>query len=130
MIFGTIILVLLAGVAFYHYVQGFFSAMISAVLALLAAMVALSYHEVLAEGLLAPHMPNAAHALALTLIFAATYLILRMVIDRLVPGNIRLNVLVEKIGAGVCGLLAAIFSVGILALAAQMLPFEIGRAHV
>ena len=124
MIFGIIILALVAGVAFYHYVQGFFSAMISAVLALLAALVALSYHETLAESFLAPHMPNAAHAVALTFLFAAVYLVLRLCIDRVVPGNIRVNVLVEKIGAGICGLFAAIFSVGTLTLAAQMLPFD------
>jgi hypothetical protein len=46
-----------------------------------------------------------------------------LVADRLVSGNVRFSVLVDKIGAGVFGLLAGIFTVGVLAIAAQTLPF-------
>lgn len=123
MLFGVIILVLVAGIAYYHYVQGFFSALLSVVMVIMAMAVAISYHEIVAEKLLASVMPNAAHAVGLVGLFALTYFVARQIADRLVPGNIRLHVMVEKIGAGALGLFAGIFSVGILAIAAQMLPF-------
>ncbi len=122
MIFGMIILALVAGVAFYHFVQGFFSAMISAVLVLICAMVAVSYHEPLAEAVFASVMPNFAHAVALVGLFAVPYVVLRMATDRLVPGNIRIPVIVDKVGAAVFGVIAGVLATGVLAIAAQLLP--------
>lgn len=122
MIFGTIILVLVAGMAFYHYLQGFFSAMMSAVLAILAGVVAVSYHEQVAAAVFAGPMPNYAHATALVGLFAAVYVFARLLTDRIVPGNVRLPVLVDKIAAGAAGFIAGVYAAGILALAAQLLP--------
>ena len=123
MVFGLIILVLLGAVAFYHYVQGFFSAMISAFLAVIAALVAVSFYEPVAEGMLMTQLPNQAHAVALVGLFALTYVFLRLAADKLIPGNIQVPLMADKIGAGVFGVIAGIFTTGILALAAQMLPF-------
>lgn len=123
MLFGIIMLVLVAAVAFYHYIQGFFSAMISCMLVILAAVVAVAYHEPVAEGLLAQHLPAYAHAVVLVVMFALAYAFMRLVADRLVPGNVRFHVLVDKIGAGVCGAVAGIFATGVLAVAAQSMPF-------
>ncbi len=123
MVFGMIMLVLVAAVAFYQYIQGFFSAMISCVLAIMAALIAVAYHEPVAESLLAKPLPAQAHAVALVVIFAVAYVLMRLLADRLVTGNVRFSVLVDKIGAGVFGLLAGIFTVGVLAIAAQTLPF-------
>lgn len=123
MLFGMIMLVLVAAVAFYQYVQGFFSAMISCVLAILAALIAVAYHEPLAESLLAKPLPAQAHAVALVVIFALAYVLMRLLADKLVTGNVRFSILVDKVGAGAFGLLAAVFTVGVLAIAAQTLPF-------
>ena len=123
MIFGVIVLALVAVIAFFHYVQGLFSAMVSAVLVIIAALVAVSYHEELAESLFANTFPSYAHAVALVGLFGAVYLVLRLVCDALVSGNVRLPLLVDKIGAGVFGLIAGIFAAGIFVLAAQLLPF-------
>ena len=123
MVFGMIMLVLAAAIALYHYIQGFFSAMISAVLTLLAALIALSYHELVAEKVLGEQLPNQAHAVALVGLFALAYVLFRLATDKLIPGNVFIGVLPDKIGAGVCGAFAGIFATGILAMAAQMLPF-------
>lgn len=123
MLFGIMMLVLVAAIAFYQYIQGFFSAMISCVLAILAALIAVAYHEPLAEALLSKNLPAQAHAIVLVVMFAVTYAIMRALADKLVPGNVRFVFIVDKIGAGVFGLLAAIFAVGVLVIAAQMLPF-------
>lgn len=122
MLFGMIILVLVAGVALYHYVQGFFSAVVSAALVILAAMIAISYHEPVAESIFVTTMPTMAHAVSLVGLFAIVYVFARLLTDRLIPGNVRVHVLVDKIGAGVFGVVAGIFATGILALAAQLLP--------
>jgi hypothetical protein len=123
MLFGIIMLVLVAAVAFFHYVQGLFTAMTSCVLAILAAMIALAHHEPVAESLLARAMPAQAHAIVLVALFSLSYVVMRVAADKLVPGNVRFNVMVDKIGAGVFGVLAACFGVGVLAIAAQLLPF-------
>ena len=122
MIFGVIVLALVAGIAFFHYVQGFFSAMVSAIVAIMAALIAVSYHERLAETLFVNTFPTYAHAVALVGLFAAGYVVMRLICDHLVSGNVRLPLLVDKIGAGVFGLIAAIFATGIFVLAAQLLP--------
>lgn len=122
MIFGVIVLALVAGIAFFHYVQGLFSAMVSATLTIIAALVAVSFHESVAEALFAGSIPTYAHAVALAGLFAFTYVILRLLSDHLVSGNVRVPVIVDKIGAGVFGLIAGIFAVGVWVLAAQLLP--------
>jgi hypothetical protein len=45
------------------------------------------------------------------------------VIDAYVPGNVRLPFIVEKIGAAAMGLIAGLISAGIVAVAADALPF-------
>ena len=123
MIFSIIILALIVAIAFIHYIQGFFSSMISMVLAILAALLAVGYHENVAQ--LAFHSFGIAQGYSLSLVglFVIIYLVLRVAFDKLIPGNIQLPVLADKIGAGVCGVVAGIFAAGVLATAAQALPF-------
>ncbi|MGH7213416.1 MAG: CvpA family protein [Tepidisphaeraceae bacterium] len=123
MIFTIIILALVGAVAFFHYVQGFFSAAISALLVVLAAMMAVSYHEPLTNVLLAGKMADQGLAISLTAIFASVYIVLRLVFDKLIPGNVRLPVIADKVGAAVMGLVAGVYAVGVVAIAAQTLPF-------
>jgi hypothetical protein len=124
MVLSLILLALAGAVAFFHYVQGFFSATISAILVAVAAIVAVGYHESLANALfLNSKFVEEGDAISLALLFAVTYIIPRVIFDLLIPGNVRLPVLVDKIGAGVMGLIAGLLSTGILAVAAQTLPF-------
>ena len=122
MIFTIIIIVAVAGIAFFHYVQGFFSAAISAMIAVLSAVLSLGLHESVVESLLGGKAAGMANSMVLMMLFAAIYLGLRIAFDMLVPGNVRLPVILDKVGAGVMGLVAAIFSTGVLAVAAQELP--------
>jgi hypothetical protein len=122
MIFGITILVLILAIAYFHYIQGFFRSMISMVLAVLAALLAVGYHENVAQ--LAFHSFGVAQGYSVSLIglFVIIYLTLRLAFDKFIPGNIQLPVLADKIGAGVCGVVAGIFAAGVLAVAAQALP--------
>jgi len=123
MIFSFIMIVVIAGVGFFHYIQGFFSATISAIITILASAMALSYFENLTALMLRGKMADQAFAITICCIFAGTYIVLRLIIDKLVPGNIRLPVIADKVGAGVMGVIAGLFVAGTLAVAAQSLPF-------
>ena len=125
MIFSLLILVLVAAIAFFHYTQGFFSATLSAVISIFAAVLAIGYHENVVALLVTGPAKYAdyAHGMVLVALFALIYIVLRVIFDKMVPGNIRLNPTADKVGAGIMGLVAAVFSTGILAIAAQMLPF-------
>lgn len=123
MILSLIFFLLTLAVAFFHYVQGFFSATISAILVVIAAVVAVGYHEQVAPLLFSAKLYDQAESISLVVLFAAAYIIPRLLFDWAVPGNVRLPVLVDKIGAGAAGLVAGLFSVGILAIAAEAMPF-------
>jgi hypothetical protein len=123
MIMSLIVLVLVGAIAYFHYVQGFFSATLSAMLTMLSAVLAVSFHEPVISALLQGKAADQAHAMVLVALFVAIYGLLRVIFDKAVPGNLRLPVLADKIGAAVAGLFAGMFAVGIFAIAAQALPF-------
>jgi hypothetical protein len=125
MIFAIITIALVGVIAFFHYTQGFWSATLSAIIAVFAAVLAVSYHESIVNTLLKGKMADQANAFALVAVFGLTYVILRTIFDKAVPGNLRLPVVLDKVGAGVMGFIAAIFSVGVVAVAAQTLPFGV-----
>ncbi|HEY7090916.1 MAG TPA: hypothetical protein VH518_22660 [Tepidisphaeraceae bacterium] len=123
MLLSVVVLVLVGAVAYWHYVQGFFSATLSAILAILAAVLAFSLHEPIVRSLLGGKMADQAHALVLVALFVIIYTIFRIIFDKAIPGNIRLPVMVDKVGAGAAGVVAGIYAIGILIIAAQLLPF-------
>jgi hypothetical protein len=125
MVFAIIIIALVGVIAFFHYTQGFWSATLSAIVAVFAAALAVGYHENVVNTLLKGKMADQANAIALVAIFGLTYIILRVIFDKAIPGNLRLPVIIDKIGAGVMGFIAAIFSVGVVAVAAQTLPYGV-----
>ena len=126
MIFPLAILILVGVIAYFHYVEGLFSATISAICAILAAVLAFSYHEVIIFTLLKGKVANYAHAMILVTLFALGYLILRVIFDKAVPGNVRFPLYVDRVGGAVMGIIAGVFATGILAIAAQSLPFGPG----
>ena len=122
MLFNTLLLLLLGVIVFFHYVQGAFSSFISAVVATIAASVAIGYHENVIVSLLGGKATDMSIAMTIVGLFAITYLVLRYVLDRSIPGNVRLPVTADRIAAGCFGLIAGVFAVGTLAVAAQTLP--------
>ncbi len=126
MIFSVIILILVAAIAFFHYVQGLFSATISAALIVLSSLLALSYAEPLVQSYFATgRFVDYAYAVVLVALFAAIYIVLRIIFDQVIPGNVRVPVLMDKIGAAAMGIVAGIFGTGVFAIAAESLPFDV-----
>lgn len=123
MLFAFILIVLVAVVTYFHYIQGMFSATLSAICAVFAAVIAFGFHEVLVDMLLAGRAADYAHALMLVALFAAVYTVLRLAFDGFIPGNIHLPLYLDRIGAAAMGLVAALFCTGVFAVAAQLLPF-------
>src|SRR4051794_21537012 len=123
MIFGVIVILLVGVVAYFHYVQGLLSGVLSATCAAVAAVLAFSYHEQLAQLALGGKLADQASAIMLVALFAIIYLILRVIFDNMIPGNVRLPAIVDKVGGAIAGLIVGVFAVGILAIAAQTLPF-------
>lgn len=123
MILSVVVILLVGLIAYMHYVQGLLSGLISAVLALLASAMAMSYYEPLARTLSGGKFNDTAQGICLLSIFAGVYLITRVIFDKFVPGNVRVPFIADKIGGAVMGLLAGLIAMGMIVIALQMMPF-------
>lgn len=123
MLLNLLILVVIVVVAYFHYVQGFFSAFISLIIAMVSAALALGLFESVAGSVAQGKFADSSNAAILCVLFGVTYIVLRVLFDTLVPGNVSFGATPDKIGAGVCGLFAGLFVGGIVAVATQSLPF-------
>src|SRR5687768_16633554 len=115
MILNLLIIIIVGLVAYWHYLQGFFSAALSAVIAIVAAVVALAFHEQVGQMFNQGKFNTQAHGLVLVCLFAATYLVLRILFDKLVPGNVQFPVALDKAGSIACGIIAGLCGGGIVA---------------
>lgn len=123
MLLSLIILLLIGAITYFHYAQGLFAATVSVVCAGVAALMAFSYHEALVAGLTGGALGAYGNAVVLCALFALIYIALRVIIDNVLPGNVRYPVMLDRIGAAAMGLFAAFFGTAIVAIAAQELPF-------
>ncbi len=137
MIVSLLFVVLILAVAFSQATQGFFSALIMCVLTICCAAAALGTYEWVAIRWLAPlapnWLPNYAFAIALGVLFGLPLLVLRLGTDRLVRRSGLIPLWIDRIGAGVCGLITAFIMVGVLANCLLAVPFGtsfIGFARV
>lgn len=123
MILSIVIILLALLIAYWHYVQGFLTSAISFVCAISASMMALSYYEVLTTKLFTNKLTDMAPGLVICVLFVVVYAVLRTLMDMSIPGNVRVPVIVDRIGAAVLGLVVAVFALGTVVVAAQTLPF-------
>ncbi|MFI5380797.1 MAG: CvpA family protein [Tepidisphaerales bacterium] len=121
---SVFIIIIIGVVGYWHYTQGFFSSTLSAFLATVAAVFAVGWHEKLTDMLLKGRFADEAYAITLVAIFVLVYSLGRLTFDKLVPGNLRFPAIVDKIGAGVMGVIAGLACAAIVMLAAQTLPFS------
>jgi len=115
--------ILILGIALYQVVQGVFSSLIMAILSLLCAMIAFNFYEPFAEALLYSRQPATADAIALVALFVLPLLAVRILADRFIPGNVVFGMWADRILGGLLGIFSGMVLVGVLAVAAQMLPF-------
>src|SRR3954470_11765549 len=98
MILSIIVILLIGGITYWHYSQGFFSALFSAVSAVLAAVLAVSYHEPIVAALLRGKMADYADAMFLVAFSPPTNILLRPVSDNRLRGTAPLPVYLDRIG--------------------------------
>ena len=115
-------LALICGIAFFQAIQGLFSALIMTILTIISALAAFGYFKPLAIALY-PHQPAHADGGALIAVVVITLLVLRLIFDKLIGGNVILGLWADRIGGGVLGLITGMIMVGTLVIAMQLLPF-------
>ena len=122
MVLSLLVFIAIALVIYFHYLQGLFSAAISAILAIACALAAIGWYEPVVAMLPRSQFSDQMSAVVLVGLFVIPYIILRTIFDRLVPGNVRFPSTIDKVGAGAMGLIAAICAIGVLLLAVQSMP--------
>src|SRR5262245_48483034 len=117
MLFSLAVALMVILVAAFWIYQGFFSATLMFFECVIAAMLAFCFYEkvhglwgeALGEGL--------GHPLALMLIFLISIVVLRLLTDKYVKGNVRIPVVLDRIGGGVGGFFSGMILVGMALIA-------------
>ena len=123
MILSVVVILFVGLIAYIHYVQGLINGIISAVLSVIAAMMALSFYEQAASTMNGGKYSDESHGIMLIVIFAAVYIVGRVIFDKAIPGNVRIPHIADGIGGAIGGLVAGVFAVGIVMIAFQSMPF-------
>ena len=88
--FFAVILVL--AITFYQALHGLFSSVIMCFLTVLSAALAFALYEPIYASFLVDHQPEHGRAIALMGVFIVTLLVLRTIVDVVIPGNMQFNV--------------------------------------
>lgn len=126
MAFNIVALVLVLAITFMHSVFGFFSGLINVVCTITSVAIALGFFEAVngyITGSFGLH-PGYTEPACLVGLFLVSVIVLRTLADNYIRGNVRVPMVVDWAGAGVCGLINAQLFVGVLALGVLMLPLR------
>lgn len=126
MALGFLLLILLLLITFMQSLHGLFSSIIMAVLTVCCAALALGTYEWVALNWITKWKADFAFPVALALTFGVPLIVLRAAFDQTIKRTALLPALVDRIGAGVCGLVTALVIVGIFTLCIYMIPFDRG----
>ncbi len=122
MIFSIVVaLMVLLVTAFWVY-QGFFSGVIMFLCTVTASMLAFGFYEQVHSLWAASLNAGIGLPLALMLIFLLALLLLRLGTDKMIPDGVKLPLIVDRAGGGVCGFFTGMILVGTCLVAIQMLP--------
>ena len=122
MIMNLIVIVLVLSIAYAWMVRGVFSAMLHMLCALVAGAIAFAVWEPLSIMLVnaSPErgffsfLESIAWGISLIIPFAVSFLLLRMLSDKIVPNNIKNNTAIDYAGGAIFGAVTGVISVGIL----------------
>lgn len=113
--------------ALWFSTQGLFSALLHLVLTVLAGAIAFACWEPLVYDYLLARMPEIAWSAGLIAPFVLALLLLRLVTDKLVPGNVKFPPLADQIGGGAVGFLSGVLTAGLLLIGMSYnAPFSFG----
>ncbi len=122
MYLNILIIVFILAMAIVWSHQGLFSAFLHMMIVVAAGSLALALWEPLVIGLLIKYIPMYAWGVGLLALFGLVLLVLRIVMDKLVPMNMKFMNMVNMIGGGVCGVASGILTSGIIIIGLGFLP--------
>jgi len=121
-VLNLILIVFICGMAYIWMLQGLFSAFLHFVIVLICGAITLAVWEPLVLGLLMDWAPMMAWGLGLLAPFAVLILLLRILMDKVVPKGVQFQPLMNSIGGGLFGLLSAVVTAGFTMTAIGMMP--------
>ena len=121
--FPVFAIAFLGAVAYYQAIQGLTSASITCVVSILCMALAFTSFEYVADTMLMGIIPDFAYPVALFATFVVPFGILRLILDKVVPRSNLFPQIVDWIGGGAMGALAAVVITGILTLSIELVPW-------
>lgn len=125
MLTNILILVAIIGLAYWYGVQGFFTAFLHLILTIVAIALSLALWEPLVQGLLIERLPWYAWGVGLLGPFVLILIVLRVLMDLLVPGNVNFGALANFVGGCLCGALSAILTTGFAVVGLGFIPISV-----
>ena len=126
MILNLLLIALILAVAVFWSTQGLFSAFLHLVTTVVAGAVAFALWEPLTQGLLLDAVPSWAWTAGLLLPFGLTLIVLRLVSNKVVGGNLKLPGLADQALGGVVGAVSGVITVGVCLIGFGFLPLGAG----
>ncbi len=125
MVLNVFALLFVLGITFIHSLFGLFSGIINVFCTITALAVAFGCAEPLTRAVAGnlPVPPEYVVPAALVLLFVVTLLVLRILADNVIRGNVRVPMYVDWAGGAVCGFVNAQICVGVMVLSFLLLPW-------
>lgn len=121
---NLLVLLMLVLITFFQSLQGLFGALLLLVLSVISSVVAFGFYEDLYKGMLAQALPGEGQAVALMALFLVTLLVLRLITDFGIKGQVLFPQKMDRIGGALLGFFVALVMTGTTVTAIQMLPAD------
>jgi len=122
MLLNIFVIVFILGMAYWWSTQGFFSGMLHCAVVVVAGALSLAIWEPLAVYWLLERVPRYAWAVGLLGPFVLLLILLRNGMDMLVPQNLSFPPMLDLVGGGVFGVVAALLTAGLFVIGMQSMP--------
>ncbi len=122
MILNLIVLVFVLAMAIFWSTQGLFSAVLHLLVTIAAGAIAFAVWEPVTQRLLLDAVPSWSWTAGLLLPFALVLVVLRLISNKLVGGNLKLPGLADQGLGGLVGAISGVLTAGVLLLALSFLP--------
>jgi hypothetical protein len=119
MVANILILLFIGFMVYWWSGQGLFSSLLNLVATLLALVVAFSVWEPVVYGFLLRAMPEPAWGIGLLLPFGVSLIVLRVVIDKVIGGNLHFSPAIDKAGGALFGFLAGVLTIGVIIMGVE-----------
>lgn len=124
MVLNIFALLFVLGITFLHSMFGLFSGLINVFCTITAMAVGFGFAEPLNRLLTGFGLHSSyTEPFALVLLFVITLLVLRLLADRFIRGNVRVPMYLDWAGGGVCGFVIAQICVGVMVIGFLLLPW-------